>query len=129
MIPFHFIFITLKQDYLHSIHFHSFILRIQSKLLNSIPFHSFLFLSIMIIPFHSILFSSLVNSQTKPSNFWLRLAVRVGSSTIDKRITKNSSIIEVTTFRCAIWIWSFNISTFVVAIRQGYWKHYCCGYC
>ena len=52
MIPFHFLHVTPKQDYLHSIHFHSFPF-LNFKISNQgylIPFHSILLLS-----FHSIL--------------------------------------------------------------------------
>ena len=78
MILFNFLYITLKQNYLHSIHFHSFlflyfktsnqgylipphsILFNSFPLLKYIPFHFISFHSLMIIPFHSF-----INSQTK----------------------------------------------------------------
>ena len=69
MISFHFLYVTPKQDYLHSIYFHSFPF-LNFKTSNQgylIPFHSILFHSFPLlkyipfpydyfIPFHSIPF-------------------------------------------------------------------------
>ena len=76
MISFHSLYVTPKQDYLHSIHFHSFLFLYfktsdQSYLISFFSIHFPYLNTFNYIPlwsFYSIAFHFFMNSQTKPKN-------------------------------------------------------------